>query len=133
MNFKPELVEKILAGEKTQTRRAISDNPRSPWWREECSLKVNRAYALCPGRGKNQVGKVVVTDVAQKFLGRMHYQDALAEGFGSVEEFRAYWERMHGSYDPNQIVWKVSFFLMPTEDAALWEGATPSDESGTTP
>jgi hypothetical protein len=34
VNFQRELAEKVMAGEKTVTRRLVSDNPRSPWWRE---------------------------------------------------------------------------------------------------
>lgn len=33
MNFKPELAAKVMSGEKTVTRRLVSENPRSPWWR----------------------------------------------------------------------------------------------------
>lgn len=49
---------------------------------------------------------------------------ARAEGFADREEFFAYWERLHGSrLSPETLVWAVEFFLLPEEDAALWEGA----------
>ena len=37
MNFRPELAEKVMAGEKTVTRRVASENPRSPWYVGGCS------------------------------------------------------------------------------------------------
>lgn len=132
MNFKPELVEKILAGEKSQTRRVMSDNPNSPWYRRGCKLKVNHLYALCPGRGKPQVGKIAVLHVAEKFLGTIRHHEAVMEGFGSVGEFRDYWERMHGSFDPNMPVWAITFALIPEQDYALWENGqhvTKGDEA----
>ena len=43
---------------KTVTRRLVSDNPRSPWFEGGCSLKAGRDYAVCPGRGKNAIGRV---------------------------------------------------------------------------
>jgi hypothetical protein len=124
VNFKPELVEKILAGEKTQTRRLMSDNPNSPWYRDGCRLKINHAYALCPGRGKDQVGKIVVLHTAEKLLGAIRHHEAVMEGFGSVAEFQAYWERMHGSFDPNEPVWQITFALIHPDDYGLWEGGT---------
>lgn len=124
MNFKPELVEKILAGQKTQTRRAMSENPNSPWYRGGCKLKRNHAYALCPGRGKHQVAKIIVTDVQPVVLGAITSGDAIAEGFTSAAEFRDYWTRMHGSFDPAENVWAITFHLMPPGDGPLWEGGT---------
>jgi hypothetical protein len=55
MNFRPELAEKVMAGEKTVTRRLVSDNPRSPWYVGGCSLNVGQDYAVCPGRGKDAI------------------------------------------------------------------------------
>lgn len=69
MNFAPDLAEKILAGEKTVTRRMPSDNPRSPWWREKCAFEVGREYAICPGRGKNAVGRMRIKSVRLERLG----------------------------------------------------------------
>jgi len=63
VNFRPELAAKVMAGEKTVTRRLCSDNPRSPWWWEDCSLRVGKDYAVCPGRGKHAIGRVRIVSV----------------------------------------------------------------------
>lgn len=122
MNFKPELVEKILAGEKTQTRRRMSENPRSPWYSGGCSLKVNHAYALCPGRGKVQVGKIAVHDVRGLLLGDLTFEDARAEGFAHPMGFANYWAAMHGAYVVMERVWAITFSLIHPDDYGLWEG-----------
>lgn len=111
MIFRPELVEKILAGEKTQTRRAVSDNPRSPWWRERCRHREGRHYALQPGRSKHAVAQILVTDVRRVRLGGINLDDARAEGFADVQAFVDYWTAMHGSFDVRALVWRVTFTL----------------------
>jgi hypothetical protein len=75
-------------------------------------------------RGKDQVGKIVVLHTAEKLLGAIRHHEAVMEGFGSVAEFQAYWERMHGSFDPNEPVWQITFALIHPDDYGLWEGGT---------
>ena len=123
MNFKPELVERILTGQKTQTRRIVSDNPRSPWYRERCALKVSRAYAVCPGRGKRGVAKVALVNRPwRQRAGQITDGDAVAEGFISRTAFIDYWRQLHGSFDPDTEVWRIEFALIHPDDYGLWEG-----------
>lgn len=123
MNFRPELAQAILDGKKTVTRRLPSDNPRSPWWREGCSLRVNRLYAVCPGRGKNAVGRVVVTDVRMEPLhGVMAEGEPEKEGFASYEDFRTAWCEINGAIYLGEYVWRVEFVLIQPGDYKLWEG-----------
>lgn len=109
MNFQPELAEKVMRGEKTVTRRLASDNPRSPWWRGGCSLVVGRDYAVCPGRGKHAIGRVVVTSVLRMRLGHLPESEARREGFASAAEFEAAFAEINGFYDPDAVVWRVGF------------------------
>jgi hypothetical protein len=109
MNFQPELAEKVMAGEKTVTRRLVSDNPRSPWWRERCALTIGRDYAICPGRGKHAIGRVRIVNIGQRPLDRMNVREAHREGFGSIAAFESAWAAINGSYDPHAIVWRVEF------------------------
>src|SRR4051812_43017888 len=103
MNFRPELAEKVMAGAKTVTRRLVSDNPRSPWSRESCSLRVNRSYAVCPGRGKNAIGRVRILSVRKERLGWIGPHDAIHEGFPTVQAFQEAWTAINGSYDPGAL------------------------------
>lgn len=123
MNFKPELAAKVMAGEKTVTRRLVSDNPRSPWFAERCGLKVDHTYAVCPGRGKNAIGRVRIVSARLTLLSRLTDAEARAEGFPDRAAFEAAWQDINGSYDPWDSVWRVEFRVVPAEDYALWEAA----------
>jgi hypothetical protein len=111
MNFRPELAAKVMRGDKTVTRRRISANPRSPWWRGRCALVIGKDYAVCPGRGERAIGRVTVLSISAPRLGDVeHMADEIArEGFASRVEFIAAWEQINGSYDPDEIVWRVEF------------------------
>ena len=111
MIFRPELVEKILAGEKTETRRLMSDNPRSPWSSERCMYRAGQRYSVQPGRGQRSVAQVEATAVLRGQLRTVTNDSAQAEGFFNLAEFRDYWTEMHGHFDPFAKVWVVRFRL----------------------
>jgi len=109
VNFQPELAAKVMAGEKTVTRRLVSNNPRSPWWRARCALVVGRDYSVCPGRGKNAVCRVIVTDVRCERLGHLNCGEARREGFRGPYDFEEVFTEINGVYDPDTLVWRVEF------------------------
>lgn len=109
MNFRPELADEVLAGRKTVTRRIANGNPRSPWWTGGCSLETGRDYAVCPGRGKGALARVVVTDTVLEPLGYLTDAEAVREGFADASGFAAAFEAINGSYDPEVLVWRVEF------------------------
>lgn len=111
MIFKPDLAQKVLAGEKTVTRRLVSDNPRSPWWRGHCSLVVGKDYAVCPGRGKTQIGRVRIISVDRMGLWPMTDSEAKAEGFSSLGAFGNAWDRINKHALAQHEVWRVEFEL----------------------
>lgn len=92
--------ERVLSGEKTQTRRL-----RPP------RVAVGRSYAVQPGRGKKSVGRIIVTDLWQQRLGDISDDDARAEGYWNREEFFDSWRRIHHAFDPSAQVWVVEFRL----------------------
>lgn len=105
MIFKPELIQKILSGEKTVTRRPLKAGEY------ECRYKVGRTYALQPGRGQRAVGRILVKAATPGFLEELRTtREARLEGFESVGDFLAYWARLYG--EPvylNQPVWRIRF------------------------
>lgn len=108
MNFRPELAAKVIAGEKTVTRRQMSDNPRSPWFRDQCRLVEGRSYAVCPGRGKNAIGRVRVTSVRWTLLHNIDDDEARREGFADRQDFVEGWTAINGSFKDNA-VWRIEF------------------------
>lgn len=109
MNFQPELAAKVMAGEKTVTRRLTSVNPRSPWFAGRCSLIVGESYAVCPGRGKVAIGRVRIVSVRQEELGFLSTAEAQREGFAGSGHFFEAWKQINGSYDATTLVWRVEF------------------------
>jgi len=72
--FRDDLIDKILAGEKTVTRRS---------WRP----KEGKTYSLVSNRKR---GEIKVVKVYRQRLGNMTEEDAYKEGFPSLLVFKAY-------------------------------------------
>jgi hypothetical protein len=125
--FRPELAQKVLAGEKTVTRRVVSDNPRSPWWRDECAYNVGQDYAVQPGRGKPTIGRLRIIRVTRQALGEAFGQfgdratadrpdvrrEARLEGFNDAVAFQLAWLKINRTYDESALVWRVEFKPIP--------------------
>ncbi len=110
MNFRPDLAEAVMADppRKTVTRRLVSTNPNSPWWSEKCAYRVGQEVAICPGRGKHQIGKARVVRVSRQPLHLVALPgEAEAEGFASTEAFCEAWMAINGDYDPMALVWRI--------------------------
>lgn len=119
MNFRPEMVDAIRERKKTQTRRLVNDNPRSPWFRGRCSYRTDRRYAICPGRGKSAVGYLelsaepkleVVADISEK--------DARLEGFESRDAFLRYFVVLNGSGILESEAWALRFRVLEMKEAS---------------
>lgn len=123
MNFQKPLAELVMSGRKTVTRRATSPNPRSPWFEGGCRLQVGRDYAVCPGRGKDQIGRVRIVAVDLQTLGEVFglfarvdtreddraIAEAYREGFDSPVAFQLAWLKINKTYEPATRVWRVEF------------------------
>lgn len=125
MLFKPELIEQIKLGNKTQTRRVVKPGEalmtrfvkngvyveyvedvrgRTKW-------QVGKQYAMCPGRGSHGVGFIKIQslreDVDVRLIG---LADAQAEGFEDVCAFLSTWiaindRRAQACWEPEERRW----------------------------
>lgn len=104
MIFKPEMVEAILAGRKTVTRR--------PYKGVACKYEIGKSYAVQPGRGKCGVARIQITGGDVQALGHIDNNDAVREGFANKGQFMAYWRHLyHGQFFRGQLVWRIEFRL----------------------
>lgn len=88
LSFKPVLMEKVLAGEKTVTRRAWPTNYRK-----------GQVVSIVPGMGRIACGKVRIVSVTESTV-VFDQPEAWREGFHNWSAFRAYWIDLHGDF-PN--------------------------------
>ena len=125
MIFKPELAQKILSGEKTQTRRLVKDSEKCldgitvsktwvhkiigaaptdhrAWIPYHLKWQVGRDYAIQPGRGKKAIGRLRLLSIRREFLQDISEKDARAEGVGewgcdTIEMFQNLWDSINKS------------------------------------
>lgn len=104
MIFRQDMVDRILSGEKTQTRRPAPPPPA------QCRYRVGRTYAVQPGRGLHGVCRIRVVSWLRCRVTPISPRDARAEGFLSPAEFYARWVDLHGSLDGS--CYRIEFELV---------------------
>ena len=96
-------IEKIIRGEKTQTRR------------DSGKYEVGKTYAIQPGRGKfaDPLGRILITHKwIEPHWKTIHVNDALAEGNYTPEEYEQLYEKLHPDWAGR---WAYEFEFWPTE------------------
>lgn len=111
--FGPELVDKVLAGGKTVTRRRLHGSDVGIGWGGPTRYQVGKVYAVQPGRGKAHVGHVLIREVTVEPLRQMTVADCQAEGFKNASAFLDYWETLHGEADLDEPMAVIRFELAP--------------------
>lgn len=117
---------RVLAGQKTQTRRLVQDAdrlwtiehegraPEKVLWRgDKVKWRTGRNYAVQPGRNQKAVARIRLLDIRYQFLGHISEAEARAEGFAGLTEFIGTWKMIHGQFDREQPVWVLEFRLAP--------------------
>lgn len=98
-------IDKVLSGEKTQTRR-LSTHHAGSFYDEHWGAVYNtltgmpvwvvgKDYAAQPGRGKAAVARIRIVEIRQENVRDISHQDAVAEGFVSRTHFMLLWTKMH--------------------------------------
>lgn len=109
MLFKKQLFDKILAGEKTQTRRPTEHKPGRRIYEvgEKVGIRVGytkpSAYIIIKKRRRQKL-----SDITE--------EDAKKEGFKDKAEFKRVWTGLYG-WNPLQVVWVYDFVLAKKDSA----------------
>lgn len=113
MIFSPDLAEKVVAGQKTVTRRPrTGSNPSGKpggWSDDPCRYKPGQSYAVQPGRGKKAIGRIRVLSVRPETMTQLDDDEARLEGFANTSEFVAKWLATYGKGSWLDIVWRIEF------------------------
>ena len=99
--FKKKHIDLVLEGRKTQTRRSH----KSEW-------KVGKTYSVRARRFEKGIAKILILRKFRERLGDISLQDIRKEGFSNIWEFKAAWEEIYGSWDPEQLVTAYQFILI---------------------
>lgn len=89
MIFTAPLYGKVLRGEKTETRRLFQSCDLATKYRPGMRRAVQK------GRGIHGEAHILLTDVRRELLGAIDFKAARAEGFRTVQDFKAYWLGLH--------------------------------------
>ena len=110
MLFKRTLLEKIIAGEKTVTRRPTERKPGRR--RYEVGEKVGVRNGYYKPRDF-----IIITKRFRQKIGDMTDEDARKEGLKDLAEFKEIWKKCYGKWTPSKVVY-VYEFKLATEDSA---------------
>ena len=103
MLFKPCLVEPILNGTKTETRRL---------WKR-CFVKVGNNYKVKTNfRNDSIFATVKIAYIRKERLGNINNEGLKKEGCRSLNEFKRIWIDSYGSWQPNTLVFVIGFQLV---------------------
>jgi hypothetical protein len=100
MLFKKPLIEKILDGSKTQTRRLSKQ-----------TYKAGRTYGVTCRRYQKSQAHIQILQAKQQRLGDITREDVKAEGFQTIEEFKETWRKINREWNPDLIVTVYEFHL----------------------
>ena len=89
---------------KTETRRLFNPNRRPGIPGHKQYIKINRT--------KKVYGQYQVISCEQSTLGAMTKQDAINEGFHTVEEYKQYFYKVNGHISDNEPIWVMKFGLI---------------------
>lgn len=100
--FKPQFIQPILKGRKTQTRRV----GKKRW--NVGSVHMAKTGLLC----EDPFARLRITGVRRSLLGWITHEEAEKEGFDCVADFNHAWRQIHGEWSPKQEVWVIDFEVM---------------------
>ncbi len=109
--FRQDLMQKVLQGQKVQTRR-ISDRRFTP----------GKTYAIRTGMVEQAKAHIKILRTWRQQLRDLTPEDVRKEGFTSFAEFRQAWISIYGSWSPDQYVTAIEFRLLAQNRNTIVKG-----------
>lgn len=108
MLFKPKMLEAILNGHKTKTRRVVVPQLA------ECHYGGPKDFILAVELPSGSPFKLEIISLEKKHLQEIDEKDAIAEGFPNRDAFIRFWKKVYGrcrwkSWGKNPLVWVIEF------------------------
>ncbi len=94
------MVEPILKGLKTETRRAW----KRCMVRENCIYKARTDYS-----NKSVFALLQIIYIKRELLNNISEDDIKKEGYDSIINFKREWIKLYGSWDSNTLVYVIGF------------------------
>ena len=110
MLFKKLLLEKILKGEKTQTRRRMQRKSGRRVYAVGEKVGISAAYT-------KPVARIIIKRRFEQRLGDITEDEARKEGFSSVADFKKQWENLY-HWNPEEVVWVYEFEVAKQDSAS---------------
>lgn len=136
MQFGDELIKRITEDKKDVTRRLAQHGDYMPptalhkearTYNGRLKFREDETYAICNGRGKPAIGRLHLKSLRKEKLHDITEAEAKREGFASVAEFRAYWDKLYSKHnecwEANPEVYRLEFRVVAypvTDDEGNW-------------
>lgn len=133
MIFTLDNMQRVLRGEKTETRRVARRNRSGEV--EPTMYLAGRRYPLQPSRGKRRFGRVEVDSVHLELAGEIAPESVAREGFATRRAFLEYVGRLWGvtpEAAAERQVWAIRFHVVEVLDNP-WVPATAIADAHATP
>lgn len=136
-------LDKVLSGEKTQTRRIVKPgdelfidyiDPTAVMRRGQSAYRtifeVGKDYAVQPGRGKKAVARIRLLSIRREDAREISDADVKAEGFKTASDFFITWVKMHDKsvitpiipdYHTGEIIWQGVHDYLSTRPAERYD------------
>jgi hypothetical protein len=126
-------IDKVLSGDKTQTRRLAKPGERLlvadaytllKYASGRRKYRTGQTYAVQPGRGQSGIARVLITGIRQQDVRLISDEDVQAEGFAARADFVDLWREMHGE---NYHAWVIEFELVEDSVKEPWQKVNLAD------
>lgn len=99
--------ERLLLDDPYRYRRIMTASGRTKW-------EEGRSYPVQLQYGTKAVGRVNIAHIGSRLLYQFTDEDAVAEGYERLEDFRHVWREINGKWNPQALAWVLTIAPVTT-------------------